>query len=115
MTKFLPIFFCLFFVACGSAHAEIKAEDRACMADSDCSVVTISCNSCCPSYAPDENAAVNSAKVKDYESLGVCTPEHIKNCGVPECGMMPTPYPVATCVKGTCTLMMHAPEQRPQQ
>lgn len=95
-----------------SAPSPVKPEDNTCQTDADCATVTISCNSCCPGYAADENAAVNKDHVQDYQSLGVCTEEHIKNCGVPECGMAPTFYPAATCEQGSCKLYMHAPEPR---
>jgi hypothetical protein len=98
----------MFFLACTSAaFAQVKAEDRSCVSDSDCALITISCNSCCPAQWMNEVAAVSQSKAKTYEGLGVCTPEHLKSCGVPECGHFPAPYPVAVCQQGTCAVTQH--------
>jgi hypothetical protein len=112
MKKLIPLLF-LALLLPATAFAQVKAEDKTCQSDADCTTVVISCNGCCPSFDPNEVAAVTTGKEKDYAQLGVCTQDHIKNCGVPECGMMPTPYPVATCQQGVCTVMMHAPDPRP--
>lgn len=96
-----------------TAFAQVKAEDQTCTSDSDCTIVVTACTTCCPSFDPNEVSAVTTGKEKDYAQLGVCTPDHIKNCGVPECGLMPTPYPVAACDQGACKVRMHAPDPRP--
>jgi hypothetical protein len=96
------------------AFAHVKEEDKTCQTDADCAVIPISCNSCCPTFDMAEVAAVNKDKAQSYAELGKCTAEHIRNCGVPECGLMPTPYPAATCMNGVCTTFMHeAPSHEP--
>lgn len=92
----------------GTARAaDIPAADKTCTTDADCTLVETSCTSCCPTFDPNEMAAVSAAKASAYQNANICTADHIKSCGVPECGMVPVPYPAASCQSGTCTVVMH--------
>ena len=96
------------------AGAQIKPADRACQSDGDCVLITTSCKSCCPGLDLSEVDAVNHGGEKNYKNLGICTAAHIKSCGVPECGLFPTPYPVAVCQQRSCAVTMHPPRPIPR-
>jgi hypothetical protein len=93
--------------------ADPTPEETTCQSDSDCALVQTGCSSCCPTFDLNDVTAVNAEHVKKYERPDVCSAEHIRACGVPECGMMPTPYPVAVCQQGVCTKGMHPAPLRP--
>lgn len=96
--------------------AGIADSDKLCEKDSDCTMVMTSCTSCCPTYSTQDMSAVNVAHAQDYANPKICTEEHIRQCGVPECGMMPnTPQPAAVCLNGTCQTRMTTPDGRLMQ
>jgi hypothetical protein len=82
---------------------QIKDEQRICQRDDDCQTIRTSCLSCCPDLK--DSVAVNKKYTKMYVELGTCTEEHIKSCGVPECGLE-SPSPVAVCRSGHCAVVM---------
>lgn len=96
------------------AFAQVKDEDKTCQTDADCQIIPIACNSCCPTFDMAQVEAVNKDKAQSYAALGKCTDEHIKMCGVPECGLVPVPYPDAKCESGVCTTYMHPAPQPPE-
>jgi len=98
-------------VTAGPPAAPIDPTHRSCTSDADCQLVQIRCNSCCP--PPADFDAVNKQYAAEDGKDGACTDEHIRSCGVPECGLFtPEPYPVATCQSGKCAMVPHAPEPR---
>jgi len=92
--------------------SKIAADHRACTTDAECTLVQTSCTSCCTQ--PENMDAVNKTHEAEYTDPKVCTPEHIRNCGVPECGLFsPLPTSVAVCHEGHCAVEVHPPEPRP--
>src|ERR1035437_9308549 len=111
--RFAALLLLSLFLCPGPANSAISPEHRTCSSDQDCALVMISCSECCSK--PADFDAVNKEHVKKYENPEVCTPAHIKACGVPECGLFaPEPYPVAYCRDGVCAVKVHPPEPRPQ-
>jgi hypothetical protein len=109
--RFLAALFLALLVA-APAHSAIGPEHKTCAGDQDCALVLVRCTECCPT--PADFDAVNTRYQKQDQDLGVCTPEHIKSCGVPECGLFtPEPYPVAVCREGVCAVKAHPPDPRP--
>ena len=95
------------------AFSAISPEHRTCSSDQDCALVMTSCTECCAT--PSEFDAVNKQYQKEDQDAAVCSPEHIKSCGVPECGLFaPEPYPVAVCEDEICTVKVHPADPRPQ-
>lgn len=91
--------------------APIDPAHRSCTTDADCALVQVRCDSCCP--PPGDFDAVNKQYAAEDGKAGACTQEHIRSCGVPECGLFtPEPYPVATCQAGACAMVPHAPDPR---
>ena len=111
--RILAVLLLLILLAPARADSAISPEHRTCSSDEDCALVMINCSECCSQ--PADFDAVNKQHVKEYENPGICTPEHIKACGVPECGLfVPEPYPVAICRDGVCAVKVHPADPRPQ-
>jgi hypothetical protein len=111
--KRLPALILSLFLLSAPAFAEVQSQDKTCQTDADCVIIPTACTSCCPMFDLAEVDAVTKGKEQSYADLGKCTDNHIKSCGVPECGLMPTPYPVAACTNGSCTVVMHSAPGQP--
>lgn len=88
-----------------NSTVSLPSEQRACQKDEDCALVSINCSTCCPDLS--NSASVNKAYAKNYEKLGLCSEEHIRSCGVPECGLM-GPAAVPLCSGGLCIIVMRS-------
>lgn len=77
-------------------------EQRGCVHDEDCRLVFTNCSTCCPEM--NNSTAINVNHTKDYKAIA-CTPAHIRDCGVPECGL-DSPTATAVCKAGLCEVMM---------
>lgn len=81
----------------------VPAEHRQCKADGDCGLVLAACTKCCAT--PEDYDAVNTAFTDEHQNPHICTPEHIRACGVPECGLaLIVTKPVAVCRENICVV-----------
>lgn len=81
----------------------VPAEHRQCTVDADCGLVLAACTKCCAT--PEDYDAVNNAFTDEHQDPHICTPEHIRACGVPECGLaLIQTKPVAVCRENICVV-----------
>ncbi len=90
--------------------ASLPPEQRVCQKDEDCAFISITCSTCCPDLS--NSASVNKAFANNYQKLGICSEDHIRSCGVPECGLM-GPAAIPICSGGSCMIVMRPPLRNP--